>query len=94
MAHPYHLSEAVIVRSSLSVLLRVHTLCYSGFSKERAPVFILAFLFNIVFSVLLHSFLVFVFLFYIFIFRERGRKGERERSINVWFSLANPTLET
>ena len=29
---------------------------------------------------------------YLFIFRERGREGERERNINVWFPLARPLL--
>ena len=32
--------------------------------------------------------------FYLFIFRERGRKGERERNINVWLLLTHPSLGT
>ena len=32
--------------------------------------------------------------FYLFIFRERGRKGERERNINVWLPLKHPLLGT
>ena len=32
--------------------------------------------------------------FYLFIFRERGRKGERERNINVWLPLMHPLLGT
>ena len=32
--------------------------------------------------------------FYLFIFRERRREGERERNINVWYSLVCPLLGT
>ena len=39
-------------------------------------------------------FLFFVFKKILFIFRERGRKGERERNINVWLPLMRPVLGT
>ena len=29
--------------------------------------------------------------FYLFVFRERGKEGERERSINVWLPHVPPT---
>ena len=34
------------------------------------------------------------FLNYLFIFRERGRKKEREKNINVWLPLAHPQVGT
>ena len=30
----------------------------------------------------------------LFIFRQRGKEGERDRNINVWLSLACPSLGT
>ena len=39
----------------------------------------------------------FSFLFFLkilFIFRERGREGERERNINMWWPLTQPLLGT